>query len=91
MGRKISETKATCKGCGNVYFYGKTDELQNCASGLSNCGSDLETTSKSAMCCSGCLPAAFIPDSPKQKTINYDKCPRCGSRAVKKEKVVHEV
>ena len=88
---RISETKATCKACGHTYFYGKTDEMENCSNGLYNCSNDLEGASKGALCCSGCLPAAFLPNSQNRKVVDYDKCPKCGSRAVKKEKVIHDV
>jgi hypothetical protein len=43
-----------------------------------------ENTQDKTACCSGlgCIPA-------KQKDL--DKCPKCGSRAVKKEEVIHEI
>jgi uncharacterized OB-fold protein len=91
MGKKISETKATCKSCGNVYFYGKTEALDNCAASFSNAGDDMGEVSKGALCCTGCWPAVFIPESKRRKVIDYGKCPKCGSRAVTKEKVIHEI
>ena len=79
--KKIKETKCTCKACGHTWFYGKQEVLESCSAGLSNCG-------KSMMCCSGCAPALIIPD---KKVVDIDKCPKCSSRAVKKEEIVHEV
>lgn len=91
MGRRISETKATCRACGHTYFYGKKDELDNCLNATQNCGADMEGVGKGGLCCSGCLPAAFLPETQRMKVIDYDKCPKCGSRAVRKEKIVHDV
>ena len=79
--KKISETRVTCLSCGNVWHYGKTEEFENLSGNLSNLG-------RSMMCCSGCVPALLIPDG---KVTDFDKCPKCGSRAIKKEKVVHDV
>jgi Zn-finger nucleic acid-binding protein len=77
----IKETKCTCLGCGNVWFYGKKDVFEARTNKMRN-------ASKEMMCCSGCLPAVFIPD---KKTIDLNKCPKCGSHAVKKEEVVHVI
>jgi hypothetical protein len=81
MGKRISETKCTCSSCDNVWHYGKTEALEGCGGDMQNCG-------KSLMCCGGCFPAIFIPD---KKTADYGKCPKCGSKAFKKEIVTHEV
>ncbi len=79
--RQITETKATCNACGNIWFYGKSDSLEQVGNASSNCG-------KSMMCCT-CSPCAlFIPD---KKISNLNKCPKCGSRAVNREKVTHDV
>lgn len=79
--KKISETKCTCTACGNIWHYGKSDEMQNVGNAMQQAG-------KSLMCCTGCFPALLIPT----KTVNdLNKCPKCGSKAVKKEKIVHEV
>jgi len=40
------------------------------------------------MCCTGCVPALFIPN---KEVVNLDKCQKCGSKAVRKETVEHEV
>lgn len=81
MPRKISETKATCKGCGHVYFFGKTDELDHLSAQMDECG-------KGMMCCGGCLPAVFLPS---KKATDPNRCPKCGSRAILKERITHEV
>jgi len=77
----IQETKCTCSACGNIWYYGKQEKSEQTANALSNLG-------KGMMCCGGCLPAALIPD---KKNIDLNKCPKCGSRAIKKEVVDHEV
>lgn len=84
MGRKfnkIKETKCTCTACGNMWFYGKQEILENTGNTMSNCG-------KSMMCCSGCFPALLIKD---KEVKNLNKCPKCGSKAIKKETIVHNV
>jgi len=79
--KKIREIKSTCKACGNTWYYGKEEikEQQQ---------AKMESAGKSLMCCGGCLPALLIPS---KKVIDLDKCPKCGSRAIDKEEVVHEV
>ena len=78
MTRKIKETKATCKSCGHVWYYGKADVLQSVGNNMSNAG-------KNMTCCGlgGCLP--------DKKTTDPTRCPKCGSRASEKETVTHEV
>jgi RNA polymerase subunit RPABC4/transcription elongation factor Spt4 len=79
--KKISETKCTCSSCGGVWHYGKAEALQSAGAALQNAG-------KSMMCCTGCVPALFIPD---RQVVDLNKCPKCGSKAVKKETVEHDV
>lgn len=79
--RKIRETKCTCKSCGKIWHYGKTDVLNSTADTLSNFGKDM-------MCCTGCMPALIIPD---KKVTDLNKCPNCGSKAIYKEEVIHEI
>ncbi len=79
--KKIKETRVICKACGNVWHYGKVEELESAGAALQNVG-------KSMMCCSGCAPAALLPT---QTVVDLDKCQKCGSRAVTKEVVEHEV
>lgn len=78
---KIKETRATCKACGNVWHYGKAEEIEATGAALQNVG-------KAMMCCTGCVPAAAIPD---KKVTDLNKCPKCGSRAITKETVEHDV
>ena len=79
--KEIKETKCTCQACSNVWYYGKQEQMQNASNAMSNCG-------KSMMCCGGCAPAILIPD---KKTIDLNKCPKCGSKAITKEVVTHYV
>lgn len=81
MSTTIKETKCTCSGCGNIWFYGKEDALTSSANALQNAG-------KNMMCCTGCVPAIFIPE---QKVTDLSKCPKCGLRAIIKEEVTHVV
>ncbi len=80
-GRKIKETKCTCRACGNTWHYGKQDVLESVGSSMHNFGKEM-------MCCTGCAPALFIPDA---KVVDLNKCPRCGSKAFYKEEVIHVV
>jgi uncharacterized membrane protein YvbJ len=77
----IKETRRTCNVCGKVWHYGKQEQLQNVGNAMSNLG-------KSMSCCTGCLPAVFIPD---KKVVDLNKCPNCGSKNIKKEQIAHEV
>ena len=79
--RRITETKCTCRACGNVWFYGKAEAAQQTANALNNAGNAL-------LCCGGCLPAAFLAD---KKVVDLGQCPKCRSKAVTKETVTHEV
>lgn len=79
--KKIKETKCICSACGNEWFYGKQEAVKNFGNAMSNTG-------KSMMCCTGCLPALFLKD---KKVADLGKCPKCGSKAVKKETIIHNV
>jgi DNA-directed RNA polymerase subunit M/transcription elongation factor TFIIS len=79
--KEIRETKCTCTVCGNVWHYGKEEEARNTVAKMNQTG-------KAMMCCGGCLPALFIPN---QQIVDLNKCPKCGSKAVKKEVVIHHV
>ena len=81
MVKKIKETKANCKACAHASFYGKLDAFTNANNAMGNLG-------KSMMCCGGCLPAVLIPN---KKVVDFNKCPKCGSKAIKKETITHEV
>jgi hypothetical protein len=78
--RLIKETRCTCAACGNVWHYGKMDSLREAGNAMQDAG-------KAMMCCTGCLPAVFIPT---KTPIDLNKCPKCGSRAVTKEIVEHQ-
>lgn len=77
----IKETKCTCQSCGKIWYYGKQEVIESFGNSMSNCG-------KSMMCCTGCMPAALIPD---KKVVDYSKCPECNSKAVIKEEVFHDL
>ena len=79
--KTIQETKCTCNACGKVWHYGKQDKLQNFGAAMGNCG-------KASMCCGGCVPALLIPD---KKVVDLTKCPECGSKNIKSERVEYEV
>jgi len=79
--KDVKETKCTCGACGNIWYYGKQEDWEQKANALSNFG-------KSMACCSGCLPSLLIPD---KKVVDLDKCPKCGSKTVKKEVITHRV
>lgn len=89
--KKIKETKCTCKACGKVWHYGKEEAFQNLGEKMENFGNSMSNTGKNMMCCSGCLPALFIPEKQEKKIKDLNQCPDCGSKAVKKEVVVHNV
>jgi hypothetical protein len=77
--RQVKETQCQCQTCGHVWSYSKLDQMMQVSAAQQNCG-------KSMMCCSGCAPAAVIPD---KQVVDLDRCPACGSRAVVKQNVVH--
>ena len=97
----IQETKCTCKGCGNIWFYGEDEsqegfgeKMQRASDKMINSGRSMRNAGKSMMCCSGCAPAAFIPDGQKvdiKEPRDLNKCPKCGSRAVEKKIVTHQI
>lgn len=91
MAKKIKETKSTCKACGHIWYYGKDEVTSNFGDKMQNLGSEMSNAGKDVMCCTGCLPALFIPEKKIKQVQDLDKCPKCGSKAVTKEQVVHEV
>ncbi len=78
---QIRETRVTCSACGNVWHYGKVEALEEMGKAMQNAG-------KSMMCCTGCAPAVFIPN---QQVRDLSKCPKCGSHAITKQIVTHDV
>lgn len=79
--KKIKETKCTCKACNKVWHYGKEEVKEKRSNQLHNAG-------KGMMCCGGCFPALLVKD---KEVKNLNKCPNCGSKAIIKEKVIHDV
>lgn len=79
--KQITENKVTCSACGNVWYFGKTESVKNTSNSLHNLGSSM-------MCCSGCMPALLIP---QKEVIDFKRCSKCGSRAVKCEQITHNV
>jgi hypothetical protein len=82
--RQIEETKCTCSGCGNIWFFGKKDVWQRWdKKGM--------VVAKN-MCPAACpcfLPMIFFGNDALY--IDPNKCPKCGSRAIKKEQIIHDV
>lgn len=87
----IKETKCTCNACSKVWYYGKQEAVENFGNNLQNLGADVRNTGKDMMCCTGCLPALFIPDKHKNEVRDLNSCPQCGSKAITKEIVIHNV
>lgn len=79
--KKIRENRCTCSACGHIWHYGKAEEVQAKGAALQEAG-------KAMMCCSGCAPAAFLPN---RQVVDLGKCPQCGSRAIEKTVIEHEV
>lgn len=77
--KKVTETKVSCQACGNTWFYNGADQREQMSNSMANCG-------KGMMCCT-CSPIALL--IPEKKITDLNKCPKCGSRAIKKEKVTH--
>lgn len=89
--RVIKETKCTCMACGNVWYYGKKELWDNKGERLRNSANKLDNLGSDMMCCSGCLPAIFIPRKQIKQVRDLSKCSECNSKAVHKEEVIHEV
>lgn len=89
--KKIKETRCTCSACGNIWYYGKEEKWQNFGDKMQSAGSSMSNTGQDMMCCSGCLPAGFMSRHQEKEVKDLDKCPECGSKAVKKEVVEHVV
>lgn len=89
--RQIKETKCTCQACGKVWYYGKEEAFENFGNKLESFGNSMSNTGKDMMCCTGCLPALFIPEKQEKEVKDLNKCPECGSKAINKEVVIHNV
>lgn len=81
MSKIVQETKCTCRACGNIWYYGKAEALEQA-------GKQMRQLGKSMACCTGCAPAAFLPN---QQVKDLNKCPKCNSGAVDKQIVRHTV
>ena len=81
--KDIWERKCTCKSCGNIWFYGKKEVMEQHHAEVFN-------SAKNEGCAGtmGCLPVLVIPN---KEVIDLDKCPKCGSKDIIKEVVHHEV
>lgn len=90
MGTKtIYETKATCKACGNVWHFGKSNTPVaggTCGQPQSqNTGCGSPPQKKQSSCCGGGT------QKPAPTAQEGDRCPKCGSAAVEKEIMKYEV
>ena len=79
--KRIQETRCTCSACGKVWYYGKTDVYNNFSKQLRNAGKNIS----GASCC--CWPMSYM----SREETDMGKCPGCGSKAIKKEQITHEV
>ena len=87
---KIRETKCTCQLCGNVWYYGKGEYLQNIGQNMINSANRHGNAANDLLCCAGCWPAAFLPKNQEVPVKDLNKCPKCNSMAIKKEEVIHD-
>lgn len=81
MKKKIDEFKCNCSGCGNLWFYTETDLSQSQRNAAIN-------QMKTGFGLLGCLPLLFIKG---RDVIDYDRCPKCGSRSMTKETLTYEI
>jgi hypothetical protein len=79
--KRIQETRCTCSSCGKVWYYGKIDVYNNFSKQLRNAGKNIS----GASCC--CWPMSYM----SREETDMGKCPSCGSKAIKKEQITHEV
>ncbi len=76
----VKETRVTCNSCGNVWHFGKAEQIQEAGKVIGNMGKDMSCCTGS---CLGCIP--------RSGTVDLEKCQKCGSKNVIKEVVEHEV
>ena len=86
----ITETKCTCLACGNIWYYGKGEYLQNIGQNMINSANRHGNAANDLLCCAGCWPAAFLPKNQEVPVKDLNKCPKCNSMAIKKETVTHD-
>jgi hypothetical protein len=70
----VEETKCTCTRCNEVWYCGNQDKLDNISNGLISAGAFMQGKSLT-----GTYHEQLVKDS--------NQCPKCGSRAIAKEKV----
>jgi hypothetical protein len=75
--KKVTETRCTCQACGNVWHYGAAEAFENFGNAMSDAG-------KACTCPCCCMGS-------KKTTKDLNKCPKCGSKANKKEQITHEI
>ncbi|MBM2820918.1 MAG: hypothetical protein HW405_678 [Candidatus Berkelbacteria bacterium] len=86
--KELKEIKNTCQGCGHTWFYDRSDQLKNFGEKMDVVSDDLVKTS----CCCLFFPLGFLTFLiPKKKVIDLNRCPKCGSKAIKKETVTHNI
>jgi predicted RNA-binding Zn-ribbon protein involved in translation (DUF1610 family) len=81
--RKVKEMRATCSACGHVWHYKWGEEFQK---KMDNFSTESSKLGCNLMTC-GCLNAFMQP----KRTIPVGRCPKCGSSAISRETVTHEI
>ena|SRR3989338_5521302 len=82
----IKEIKCTCKECGKVWHYLKSEEtsdsLSSCGNAMVGCGT-----------CGSIFSPYYMNKSKDyaDKTQKYKKCPACGSVNITKEEITHDI
>ncbi len=73
----VKEVRATCQSCQHVWHYLPGQKMQQAGETMQRAGCAIMTCG---------LATLFM-----KKPTDLGQCPKCGSRAVKAEDVVHEV
>lgn len=89
--RMVKEIKCTCQACGNTWYYGKSEYLENLGQRMINSANRGSNMTNDLLCCAGCWPAAFLPKHHEVPVKDLNKCPKCNSTAIKKEEIVHQI
>jgi hypothetical protein len=87
----IKEIQCTCQACGNIWYYGKGEYLQNAGQKMINSANEHGNTANDLLCCAGCWPAAFLPKNQVVPVKDLNKCPKCNSSAINKEEIIHKI
>lgn len=72
--RRVLETGCTCSSCGHVWAY-KQDVIEPASADLQNAG-------KPIVLFRNCIPT--------QEAVALNKCPKCGSRSLRKKEITRE-